>query len=409
MNVATRRWLEQESRVWVDRGVISQEQREEIVGLYPTSHVQPANILVILASLLVGFGFLSFVAANWQEISDVVKLSVIFGSMTGVYLLGDYLDRRGMHRWGQSMAFLGVLLFGVGLMLIGQIYHIVTFNATALYFWAVAAILTAYVYYNQVFVILGLVLLTMAQGYTISEFSGYSYTYFLLFAVFFLPYLIRYSAIPILITALLSFSLSVLMFIMHYDYSILWILVYGSALLLAADLLRGKEIAPYLQGMGYFTGIIVTVIFTFDAQPSFLLEEAQTDVMVGVMIALSLILAGHLFLTARGNHNWVTLFGWVIFLPAYLHPFPDLELVYLLALFLFSIYMILFGARQQEVIRINAGIVVFIASCLIGYGQLAWSFMPKSMFFVVGGLLLFVLSFILQKQKQQWLLKGEER
>jgi uncharacterized membrane protein len=42
----------------------------------------------------------------------------------------------------------------------------------------------------------------------------------------------------------------------------------------------------------------------------------------------------------------------------------------------------------------------------MGYFNLAWAFMPKSVFFLIGGILLFMLNGFLQRKKKQILKNG---
>ncbi|MDM5197662.1 GDYXXLXY domain-containing protein [Fictibacillus enclensis] len=64
------------------------------------------------------------------------------------------------------------------------------------------------------------------------------------------------------------------------------------------------------------------------------------------------------------------------------------------------------GYRTEQRYQINWGIILFLLVTFIAYINLAWSFMPKSLFFLIGGILLFALYFFLQKKKKDVL---EER
>lgn len=400
------RWLQRESLSWVEEGIISENQRHQILGLYQQS-VKPVSIMVILASLLIGFGLLSFIAANWQGMSNGIKLLVIFVSLLGVYGLADRMHNRKQHVWGISFSFLGVLIFGIGLMLIGQLYHIVTYNAGAVFMWSTVALLMAYVYRNDLFVILGLILLTTGEIYSVAEYHTFSYVYFILFAVLVIPFLIRYPSRYNQILSVLSFSFSVFLFVMEHEQNILWMLPYGAALLLLSDVkkLGRLSIASYLRVIGYVIGFLFLIIFSFDADPFFFREWGGTAWLIAVTVML---LAGYAFnVWKKGDGG--RMLDMLLFMPVFFHTVSDIEWLYILTLFVFSLYLIIHGSKHILIVQVNLGIVVFVISCLIAYGQLAWSFMPKSLFFVIGGLLLFGLSFWMQRQKHAWLKRGENQ
>ncbi len=400
------RWLQRESRSWVDNGIISENQRRQILELYQ-KNVKPVSIMVILASLLIGFGLLSFIAANWQGMSNGLKLLVIFTSLLGVYGLADWMHTRKQHVWGIAFSFLGVLIFGIGLMLIGQMYHIVTYNAGAVFMWAAVSLLMAYVYRNDLFVILGLILLTTGEIYSVAEFHSFSYMYFILFTVFVVPYLIRYPSGYNQVFSVLSFSFSILLFVIDQDQHVLWMLPYAAALLLLSDVkkLRRMSISSYLRVIGYVVGFLFLIIYSFDATPFFLGER---DGSASLIAATVILLAGYgLSVWKKGDAG--RLFDVLLFMPVFFHNVSHIEWLYILTLFVFSLYLIIHGSRHTLIIQVNFGIVVFVISCLIAYGQLAWAFMPKSLFFVVGGLLLFGLSFWMQRQKHVWLKRGDNQ
>jgi LPXTG-motif cell wall-anchored protein len=45
---------------------------------------------------------------------------------------------------------------------------------------------------------------------------------------------------------------------------------------------------------------------------------------------------------------------------------------------------------------------------MTAYGKLTWSFMDKSMFFIIGGVLLLALSWVLNRRKNRFLTKAKE-
>ncbi|MBO8170295.1 MAG: DUF2157 domain-containing protein [Bacillaceae bacterium] len=393
------RWVQRESEYWVEKGIITNEQREKITGLYQ-NRFHPVTILAVLAAVLVGFGFLSFVAANWKDISNTVKLGIIFSSLAGIYSLAFYFMKHGRKGWGYALSFLGVLVFGVAQILIGQIYQIVAYHAGFIFLWALAAFLMAYIFRLDLFFVLGLVLLSVAEIYNLAAFNFFNYLYFPMFVVLVLPFILRYPSHLNQWLTVTSFSFSLLLFLIDQNLILLWLLVYGGILIILADLLGEKwPGTAALEGLGYGIGIITTLAFVVED-----FSEMENYPLMGIMI---IVVAIHLMLLFKKRKVASGWWNWFLFMPALLHPVRDIELIYLIFLFVFSIFFILDGVNQHSAARLNAGIVVFIISCLTGYWQLAMSLMPKSLFFMVGGLILFALSYWMQRQKKVWLNREE--
>lgn len=71
--------LKKESAGWVDTGLLSHEQREQILALYPgTKRSYAAQLLAIVAALLVGTGIISLISWNWDFIDRFPRLLIAF-------------------------------------------------------------------------------------------------------------------------------------------------------------------------------------------------------------------------------------------------------------------------------------------------------------------------------------------
>lgn len=99
-----------------------------------------AGALGILGAILLGFALMSFVAANWQEMSRLARLAVIFAGLLGSYAAAAVLFARRMEAFGHAAVLLGVAVFGAGVMLISQMYHIEGNPPDAVLVWAAGAL-----------------------------------------------------------------------------------------------------------------------------------------------------------------------------------------------------------------------------------------------------------------------------
>jgi uncharacterized membrane protein len=93
-----------------------------------------------------GLGVILLIAANWDTISDMMKTILMIGSTGIVYALGYYFSYTNTHytRTGQSLMFLGSLLYGASIFLLGQVYNLGGTFADAFLIWGLPTILLAY-------------------------------------------------------------------------------------------------------------------------------------------------------------------------------------------------------------------------------------------------------------------------
>ncbi|MDR1621330.1 MAG: DUF2157 domain-containing protein [Synergistaceae bacterium] len=120
---ATRRFLSDESRSWVDEGLISEGQRDGILQSYVVTKRLPVVILA-LGIVMIGIGVLSFIAANWDVLPPWLKIVIIVGSYLGTAAAAYCFERRGRKLAAELLLLLsGFLLLG-GLALIAQVFHI---------------------------------------------------------------------------------------------------------------------------------------------------------------------------------------------------------------------------------------------------------------------------------------------
>ena len=102
-------------------------------------------VIFTIGGLLLGGGVISFVAANWEEISTPVKLTILFSALLGFHAVGYWLWRSaGWRRLGHALIFCGCLVFGANIGLVAQIFHIRGDWYGAFGAWAVGSLVMAW-------------------------------------------------------------------------------------------------------------------------------------------------------------------------------------------------------------------------------------------------------------------------
>jgi hypothetical protein len=148
------RRLTHEAEAWEREGLIAAEQRERIVARYrrlreadeKAGPGRLATTITVLGSILVGVGVLLFIASNWSEIPRWGKLALIFTGMLSSYGAGYYLryEAESYPKAGAALIFVGSMVFGAGIFLIAQIYHITVHYPNGPLMWGLAVLPLAY-------------------------------------------------------------------------------------------------------------------------------------------------------------------------------------------------------------------------------------------------------------------------
>lgn len=126
---------------------------ESIESAYKTAEAQKdkadyqkrtISIVVIIGAVLVGAGIFSFIASNWEEMSKTSKILTIFFFLLSTHTAGWMMQEKYLSpKTGQALIFLGLLIFGGGIFLIGQIFHISTNWPDAFILWMMGSIVLA--------------------------------------------------------------------------------------------------------------------------------------------------------------------------------------------------------------------------------------------------------------------------
>ncbi|MEM6714545.1 MAG: DUF2157 domain-containing protein [Cyanobacteria bacterium P01_C01_bin.147] len=150
-----RRELQREAREWRSSELISEEQYQQLASKYEFATIETAArdrfimILLGLGSILIGIGAITFVAANWQALSQTVKAGLLLTAMiicdvSGFALINRVQPSDRWRRLGQALLLLGALLLGANLALMGQIVHTSSTRYELCVTWALGILLMAY-------------------------------------------------------------------------------------------------------------------------------------------------------------------------------------------------------------------------------------------------------------------------
>ncbi|MDO9225516.1 MAG: DUF2157 domain-containing protein [Pseudomonadota bacterium] len=137
---------------WQQEGWVSGEGGQAILADLAARQTAPAwaSSLALIGALLLGVGVITWFAAHWNEIGKLIKLLLIVFALSASHVAhGLCLTRGALPKLAEGMALLSVLLFGAAIMLIGQIYHIDAHFPDGIALWALGGLLTAWLLGSQ--------------------------------------------------------------------------------------------------------------------------------------------------------------------------------------------------------------------------------------------------------------------
>ncbi|MEE2527245.1 DUF2157 domain-containing protein [Hyphobacterium sp. HN65] len=435
-----RQRLQKDLDRWITGGLVAAENRDAILSDIADAPRgwSASGALAILGAVLMALAAISFVAANWTHLGNLVRLILVFGTLWACFLSSGWAFGRQQPALGHALALLGAALFGVAIVLVAQIFNMSSWRYTVLSIWAVGAIGTALVIPSRPVLILAALLgSSWVWAETFNPYApGILWNYLPLWAVT----VIAASRMRSLVTAnLLAIGINVWIIFLLWDYaqdgrlselqssSVLILACGASAMLFAA--FRDREwfgfgaLANWATTLALFSGFIAQ--FPLDRFEARLgrneeaidgwLEIAGVSgpdywLLAGAFMA---ILAGALawrFMTRPATRT-LTIPTLAAALAALLLPslagwlggesILVLRVIVGVIVFALAIALILYGSREGRRYTGGVGIALFIAQTLYVYGETFGDLLDTSLFFLIGGLLLFGLSIaVIRLQKR---------
>lgn len=138
----------------------------------------------------------------------------------------------------------------------------------------------------------------------------------------------------------------------------------------------------------YMIGVIDALYFVNYAD---LLKDTWFVILLSVVACLFILIV---FIKKAHFHwiNLILLFPFVIF--------KHLEIFIIIAMLIVSLYWIIISYQKLMDDIIPLSITIFI-STYTGYIQFAWDTMNRSLFFIIGGILLFLISYLFERQRRK--------
>jgi len=140
-----RQRLEADLARWEADGVIAPAAALSIRNALPplAPGINIAVVVGIVGGLLIAAAFLAFVAAHWTEIARLLRFAILLAGMVVAGGLGAWFAATGRSVLADLCASIGAIIFGAGIALVGQMYHLGDDFAGGMLLWSIGAFATA--------------------------------------------------------------------------------------------------------------------------------------------------------------------------------------------------------------------------------------------------------------------------
>ncbi len=328
---------------WVSHNQLTEEKASELIESFePSKDFNFIRVLTAIGSLLIGFGVLSFIASNWEDMTRPLKLFVIIGFVIA-FNLGGYFNRNKYPKTATALFYVGALIYGAGLFLIEQMFHLSVAEQYTFFIWATGLIPLVLMRKDLVLAAFTLILYfiwLMTGTLEYNQFPWYGF-------IVALPYYFMWirDKNQILLFLVNTYMLFWLFFgAIDLEIHNLWIALFFLAL--GVFQIYQKKLTPYIHG----------------------------NILLGIA-GLSLTNPVLWDLSEKGIEYSIPAIGFAV---------------------LFGLYLLK---------RIHSGslfaIVLICALIVRYYVDLTYDFLPKSVFFIVGGLILLGFGYSFERKRRQ--------
>ena len=372
--------IERKLDVWKQEGFIDQSVVDQILTFekqQPKATKLP--LLLIIGLIFFSLAVFSFIAANWQVMPALLKIGLFVLFMWMFYGFGYFSERKNV---GRPIIFrlLGLVMFGASILVTIQSFHFSVSNS--LLPWAVfIAALAHYFNWRQfpygviAFIVGVFVLMT-----SIPSMGWFEWGCFI--AVTLAWFYFSHSNISMIFSWLLLFGSGLMLWTLVNYESILWPIWTLFTLVLLLLVVPDKErlFAPLYLVVG---GIQLVIYLAVRGGQ----QDSFVELHLTESIALLVVATGVLVLTYLRfqSISWIAVLGVVGLL------FFDNTAIGLAVLTeLIALAYLVITHRQEK--SLTFGFVYFIAVQFVLYFIYAWERLDMSLFFLLGALLLFVLS-----------------
>jgi len=423
------RRLKSDLEKWIEQGRISQQNAENILHDLPSSRLgeRLPKIIAIKGAILICFGILAFVAANWYGVPKAMRLALLAGGMWAAYGCAGILHRRGSFWLFEAVVLIGVSIYAIAIVLIAQMYHIDGHYPDGIFMAGAGAVVAAWLVRSTAALVIAFAMLSLWTGMETFDFD----------VVFHWPFIIAWSVatgLSIMLKSRIGYHLATL--------SLGW----WAALLIFAQI-KPDGVAIALMASLVFPVLTIALVFRHLRQKDFhdsFARALSLYAVLALVISSGILqafekkslftyfpgsqysLLGNLWLLGsaglvslgiliiilwrkKADYSIIDIFGLALLgATAPFFGFAGVDnltslIALSISLFLISLWLIVYGQNVGDRFFLNLGFALFGAETLYVYFKTFGTLMNFFVFFTIGGVVLILLALGLDRFRKRML------
>ena len=404
------RWLLGEIAAWEKEGVITSDQARQLKTRYAVRQSGWDRLVFpAIGAIVIGLGVILFFAYNWAVMPKIAKLSIVFAGLLVTHGLGLYWQsRENFPQWvREGWHLLGTMLFGAGIWLIAQIYHIDEHYPNGYLLWGAGALAMAWALPSAAQGLLAVAILAVWSWSELIVFRHPMMAGWLLVLLALIPLAWWLRSRVLLFFSLLFFSLNYFSYVADFwdgGKNAIFIAFYLAMLYLAlARLVQSSqfpESAPVFWWLGFPVYLLLLYSLSFSFGHRIIRHDGGVQSWQQIYYLLPLLLAALAWLWAlvresRKKPDWMAWVGVGLVLTTFILVIAAdrgylsgwILLIFNLIFLGHCILMIIQGIQIHSLRRVSAGCVLMAALLMHRFVDLFDSLLVRSMMFLLLGLI----------------------
>lgn len=435
-------WLFSEIESWESEGLIDPSTGQLLRARYSpeSSKSWGFSLVTAIGAIIFGLGVILFFAYNWQSLPKLIKLAMIFIALAAFHLLGWYVRYKsgrsrtadiqnfagiqspGQHNLSEGFHLIGTMMFGAGIFLIAQIYHIDEHYPNAFLVWGLGALLFAWVLPSVIQGIVATVLFAAWGGAEVLEFGRQHVLGMVLVLFGVLPLAWMQRSRVLLAVGLVAFiGLGLANLGVHLGGELVVYVLFAIGVMLIAlsyavgstGFPQSAEVTRFVGAVIYgatlfamtFVRSVVQKIPRIDSQPELLVLWCSLGVAAVVWVVMCVYGVRAKFqLTKSLQHGLILLSVLVMLVQAAIAlpvPYQVFSLLYDAILASHCVLLILRGTDNLKWRQVAIGCVVLGVLVYARFNDLFESLLMRSLVFVLLGAMLFFIGHLYSKRKHR--------
>jgi len=385
------------------------------------------SVLAILGAILIGAGFLILIAANWDMIPKMVRFVGVIIFLSSFYLSGYYLayHKKTKVNIGNALIIIGSILFGGGIFLTAQIFHIQSRYFTGLLVWALGIIPIAYVIKSRVVMTFSIFLLNIWSLMKLNDFNTLNWQLPVVLILAYFPFAYYKRSRLVYLASIFSSvywinSCLVEQFASrsHYVPFIPINITIALTLLLFSYIEKEKKFNKLLNICSNLFLMFLIYILTFKHGLSEVIRDINSSQVSSniyfipiVFTVISIVIFKFVYKRFSKDQLLRTVPVFFIFPILYYIGISSPQkgsYIYSLFILISNIYMLVFsiltvreGTKNHVQALVNIGFIFFALQFFARYFDYAWKYLARGGYFIITGAVLMGASWFLEKRRRK--------